>query len=178
MPEVKTTLTINDITKEIISLTALYLENGYAENVREINNGGCYGFAEDLVESLEIRFGKDAVAQAEVEYKEYSDYYGGIETTNPAKDNDLMHIKALEMFDTPLPNDVTIEQANNAISMGGGGHAFISAKIDGKVYFFDSINTQGVNSIFDLTITRFYIASYNNDLNEADRLNFKMATAA
>lgn len=178
MPQPITPLTINDIFKEITSLTSFYLENNYASNVREINNGGCYGFADDLVESLEIKFGKEAIAQAEVEYKEYSDFYGGIETTTPEKDNDLMHVKALEQFDTPLPKDVTIVEANNAISMGGGGHAFISAKIDGQVLFFDSINPQGVNSIFDLTITRFYIASYNDNVNEAERLNLKMANAA
>jgi hypothetical protein len=168
----------SDITSEITLLSKHYIFEQYAQNLRDINNGECYSFASDLIDRLEDKFGKESLEAYEVEYREYSDFYGGVDSDNPDFDNDILHIEGLISFDSPLPCDLTIEEANNGISMGGGGHGFISAKFAKKTLYFDSLNPEGVATIFDLLLTQFYIHAYNKRPVEAEKINSKMLSIA
>lgn len=165
---------LNIIKIAISELKNHYLSEGFADTVRGINNGECYSFASDLIEKISDTHGDSLITLNEVEYREYSDFYGGVDTPTPEIDNDKMHVEGLIALNSPLPEWLSIKDANTALGMGGGGHGFISAKIAGKTLYFDSLNPDGVETIFDLMISKFYIAAYNGQTKKADTISAQM----
>lgn len=166
---------VEKVKSATLFLRQKYIEDGYTETVYDINNGDCESFACDLLEYLTETYGQDFVDEYEIDVVEYGNFTG----TADAESNDLQfYPETLAGFNIRMPEDFTIEEINKARLAGHGDHFFLIMNIDEQPMFFDSLNPEGVDTFFDLMLTKYLINLYNGKEDQAVAIKTEMDAVA
>lgn len=129
-----------------------FYEWRYGVTPREINNGHCVDYAEELVDAG-AKVGLEVTPISEDELKFGEDYATGYEA---GEEDDLpeegWNIRGIvNTFHSPLPSGVTEELLNTQLETGY--HVFVEC--DGK--FYDAECPMGVTNLFDLPFYARYL---------------------
>lgn len=159
------------ISDALIEMRKHYIQEGYAPTVYDINNGECENIAEDTLEKIEEKYGKEFLQAHCIESLTYGNLSGKLDEDV----NDfVIYEGTLNELNIPLPTRFSIAEANNAHMTSHGDHYYLRANIDGSDIYFDTINTEGVSSPFELDVTKYWVFVKNTRLDEAEQIMKKM----
>ena len=130
-------LTKHELIRILQELTESYKSTYHFQMNREINQGLCVDFAEDILDISTRRFG-DAIDSLEVVSEDY------LKCVDDKTDEEVWDIVALrEEYHSHVPDGLTTQQLN---ANDTGYHVWLEF----QGLFFDSECHEGVKNLFDL----------------------------
>lgn len=136
--------------EEVVAEHLSFYEWRYGVTPKEINNGHCVDFAEE-VEALALKEGLPAATVSEDALKFGEGYHTGYANEEGLPDTGW-NLRALEeVYHSPLPEGITLEQLNKQVETGY--HVFVEC--EGR--FYDAECLQGTENLFQLPFYKRYM---------------------